>query len=110
MKQTINGVLALSFLASALSPAQAALTVDRSRLIFDEGEKSISVNVTNRNARDPYLAQGWMEDGNEKKITSPLMVLPPVQRVEADGKTLVRLQALAEVNNLPKDKESVFLL
>lgn len=88
--------------------AEAALTVDRSRLIFNEGDKSISVNVTNRNERDPYLAQGWMEDEREKKITGPLMVLPPVQRVEAGGKTLVRLQALPEISTLPTDRESVF--
>jgi P pilus assembly chaperone PapD len=108
MKQTINRVLALSLFASALTPAHAALTVDRSRLIYNEGEKSISVNVTNRNTQDPYLAQGWMEDGNEKKLTGPLMVLPPVQRVEPDAKTMVRLQALPDISSLPKDKESVF--
>lgn len=88
--------------------SHAALTVDRSRLIFNEGEKSVSLNVTNRNEAAPYLAQGWMEDGDEKKITGPLMVLPPVQRVEAGGKTLVRIQTLPDTTSLPKDRESVF--
>lgn len=74
--------------------AHGALTVDRSRLILNQGEKSISLNVTNRNEKDPYLAQGWMEDVDGKKISGPLMVLPPVQRVEAGGKTLVRIQVL----------------
>ncbi|MEG5888275.1 fimbria/pilus periplasmic chaperone [Enterobacter ludwigii] len=87
---------------------QAALTVDRSRLIFNEGEKSVSLNVTNRNEAAPYLAQGWIEDGDEKKIPGPLMVLPPVQRVEAGGKTLVRIQALPDTASLPEDRESVF--
>lgn len=86
----------------------SALTVDRSRLIFNEGDKSISLNVTNRNEKDPYLAQGWMENGEEKKLTGPLMVLPPVQRVEAGSKTMVRIQALPDVSELPKDRESVF--
>lgn len=88
--------------------AHAALTVDRSRLVFNEGEKSISLNVTNRNEAAPYLAQGWMEDGDEKKIPGPLMVLPPVQRVEAGGKTLVRIQTLPDTASLPEDRESVF--
>lgn len=88
--------------------AHAALTVDRSRLIFNEGDKSVSLNVTNRNESVPYLAQGWMEDGNKKKITEPFMVLPPVQRVEAGGKTLVRIQALPNIASLPKDRESVY--
>lgn len=108
MKNYVTGILALSLLASSLAPAYAALTVDRSRLIYNEGEKSISINVTNRNTQDPYLAQGWMEDENEQKIKGPLMVLPPVQRVEPDGKTLVRLQALPGISSLPKDRESVF--
>ncbi|WP_085841587.1 fimbrial biogenesis chaperone [Enterobacter asburiae] len=108
MKHTLTGILALSLSATAVSSSYAALTVDRSRLIYNEGDKSISVNVTNRNTQDPYLAQGWMEDESEKKLTEPLMVLPPVQRVEADGKTLVRIQALPIVSKLPKDRESVF--
>lgn len=108
MKYTLTGIFALSLLATAVQPGYAALTVDRSRLIYNEGEKSISVNVTNRNTHDPYLAQGWMEDESEKKLTEPLMVLPPVQRVEPDGKTMVRIQALPVISKLPKDRESVF--
>lgn len=90
--------------------AQGALTVDRSRLIFNQDEKSISLNVTNRNEKDPYLAQGWIEDADGKKISGPIMVLPPVQRVEAGGKTLVRLQALPTISSLPSDRESAFYL
>ncbi|MGX9363048.1 fimbria/pilus periplasmic chaperone [Pantoea ananatis] len=90
--------------------AHGALTVDRSRLILNQGEKSISLNVTNRNEKDPYLAQGWMEDLDGKKISGPLMVLPPVQRVEAGGKTLVRIQVLPAISSLPTDRESVFYL
>ncbi|AVZ00474.1 molecular chaperone (plasmid) [Lelliottia sp. WB101] len=100
---------ALTFVVFAnIFSAHAALTVDRSRLVFNEKDKSVSVNVTNRNMQDPYLAQGWMEDEKETKLNGPLMVLPPVQRVEAGSKTLVRIQALADTANLPKDRESVF--
>lgn len=49
-----------------------------------------------------------MEDEGEKKLSEPLMVLPPVQRVEPDGKTMVRIQALPMISKLPKDRESVF--
>jgi len=108
MKSIYSGVLTLLLAASTCQTAQAALTVDRSRLVMNEEEKSISVNVTNRNERDPYLAQGWMEDEKEQKLSGPLMVLPPVQRVEAGGKTLVRIQPLADIATLPKDRESVF--
>jgi len=108
MKIALLITIVLSAMSGCLHTAQAALTVDRSRLVFNEDEKSISVNVTNRNTKDPYLAQGWIEDSNEKKITGLMMVLPPVQRVEAGAKTLVRIQGLPDIKTLPKDRESVF--
>ncbi|WP_024547673.1 fimbrial biogenesis chaperone [Siccibacter turicensis] len=108
MKTIYFGLLTVLLAASACSTAGAALTVDRSRLIMNESDKSVSINVTNRNEREPYLAQGWMEDEKEQKLSGPLMVLPPVQRVEAGAKTLMRIQPLPEISSLPKDRESVF--
>ncbi|MBN6028877.1 chaperone protein PapD [Pantoea sp. PA1] len=108
MNNTLLLTIILSFISGCFPTAHAALTVDRSRLIFNEDDKSISVNVTNRSTKDPYLAQGWIEDSNEKKITNIMMVLPPVQRVEAGAKTQVRIQGLPDIKTLPKDRESVF--
>ncbi len=108
MKKTSVYTVACALLVSSLLPAQAALTVNRSRVIMNEGDKSVSMTVTNRNEREPYLAQVWIEDEAEKKLTSPLMVLPPVQRIEPGSKSVVRIQALAELSQLPKDRESVF--
>lgn len=89
-------------------PTNAALSVDLSRIIFNEGDKSVGLTVKNNNLRDPYLAQGWMENEKEEKIHSPFMVLPPVQRVEAGGKTKVRVQTVSNTAPLPTDRESVF--
>lgn len=108
MKTLYSGIVTLIVASGTILSSHAALTVDRSRLVMNEGDKSVSINVTNRNQQDPYLAQGWIEDENERKLTGPLMVLPPVQRVEAGSKTLVRIQALPDVSTLPKDRESVF--
>ncbi|HGM5490599.1 TPA: fimbria/pilus periplasmic chaperone [Serratia fonticola] len=100
---------AITFLAScSCLTANAALTIDRSRLVLNEGDKSVSINVANRNTQDPYLAQVWLENEQEQKIAGPLMILPPVQRIEPNGKTLVRVQALPDITSLPKDRESVF--
>ncbi|MDZ7320053.1 fimbria/pilus periplasmic chaperone [Kosakonia sacchari] len=98
----ITGLCAIAF------SAHSALTLDRSRIIFDEGLSSVSVSITNRNEQSPYLAQSWLEDMKEKKLTSLLMVLPPVQRVEPGAKTKVRIKALPDLSTLPKDRESVF--
>lgn len=108
MKKILVYTVASALLAGCLLPAQAALTVNRSRVIMNEGDKSVSMTVTNRNSQEPYLAQVWLEDEAENKLSSPLMVLPPVQRIDAGAKSTVRIQALAELDRLPKDKESVF--
>ena len=108
MKKTLVFATVAVLSASSLLPAEAALTVSRSRVIVNEGDKSVSMSVTNRNTQAPYLAQTWIEDEKEAKVTSPLMVLPPVQRIEAGSKSAVRVQVLPDIGKLPKDRESVF--
>lgn len=102
-----SGAIILAILPLAL-PSWGGLSIDRSRLIYNEEEKSVSIGVINNNSLSPYLAQAWLENENEEKISSPLVTLPPLQRVEPEGKTRVRLQALADIHQLPSDRESVF--
>ncbi|XNM49580.1 fimbria/pilus periplasmic chaperone [Escherichia coli] len=45
-------------------------------------------------------------EGN--KITSPLAVLPPVQRIDAMMNGQVKIQALPDIHTLPSDRESLF--
>ena len=83
MLKTRLTLQAFTLLALGLSQsANAAVGLDRTRVIFDGGKEATSVNITNNNTQLPYLAQGWIEDEEGKKITSPLIVLPPVQRLE----------------------------
>lgn len=87
-----------------------ALSLDRTRIILNESEHSLSFRVTNRNESDPYLAQGWIEDSNEQQIDKPLMVVPPVQRIDAGSYSLLRLLKNSNAQDLPKDRESLFYL
>lgn len=88
--------------------AVAAISLDRTRVIFNGDQKSISLSISNQNKELPYLAQGWIEDATGNKVTSPLMVLPPLQRVEPGAKSQVKIQASPEVASLPQDRESLF--
>lgn len=88
--------------------ANAAIALDRTRVIFNGGEKSLSLNISNQNKQLPYLAQGWLEDAQGKKIQTPLTVLPPVQRIEPGTKSQIKVQSLPAVNLLPQDKETLF--
>ena len=75
---------ALALLVTAASvTTHASVTPDRTRLIFKESDKSISVTLRNNDPKLPYLAQSWIEDEKGNKISSPLTVLPPVQRIDA---------------------------
>lgn len=102
----LNVVTLLCLLSS--SHAVAAIALDRTRVIFNATDKSVTLNITNQNEKSPYLAQGWLENAEGLKITTPLVVLPPIQRLEPGAKSQVKVQALPEAAALPKDRESVF--
>ena len=100
-------LLALLLTTASLS-AQASVTPDRTRLIFNESDKSISVTLRNNDPKMPYLAQSWMEDEQGNRISSPLTVLPPVQRIDSMMNGQVKVQGMPDINKLPADRESVF--
>ncbi|EOL9123025.1 fimbria/pilus periplasmic chaperone [Enterobacter ludwigii] len=96
-------------LTSTLVPeSQAAIALDRTRVIFDGSQNSVSLNVSNHNKQLPYLAQGWLEDEQGNKIQSPLTVLPPVQRIEPGKPSQIKIQALPAAKQLPQDRETVY--
>lgn len=88
---------------------QAAISLDRTRAIFNGGEKTMALNISNDNNQLPYLAQAWLENEKQEKITTgPIVVTPPVQRLEPGEKSTVRLSSTPEINKLPQDRESIF--
>ncbi|OMQ19624.1 molecular chaperone [Serratia oryzae] len=110
MKRVNTGMalVASALLCALTSQAQAAIALDRTRIIFAGGDKSLSLSVNNDNPQLPYLAQGWIEDAQGNKVTSPLTVLPPVQRIEPGAKSQIKVQALPMVSQLPQDRETLY--
>ncbi|ELM3741180.1 fimbria/pilus periplasmic chaperone [Yersinia ruckeri] len=108
MKTTTSFVTGAILLALTTQSAFAALALDRTRIIYDGSQKSLSLNVSNENKQLPYLAQGWIEDAQGNKITTPLTVLPPVQRIEPGAKSQIKVQGLPAANLLSQDRESLF--
>lgn len=106
----LKSLLAVALLSlTALQAAEAAVALDRTRVIFEGNQKSMSVNVRNDNTQLPYLAQAWVEDADGHKIQSPLMALPPLQRLEPGAKSLEKIQlAPGAEAKLPQDRESLF--
>lgn len=100
-------VIAGCLIAPGLSPL-AAISLDRTRVIFNGENKSLSISIRNDNKDLPYLAQSWIENGQQQKVTGPLIVLPPLQRLEPSSGGQVKILKSAEVEQLPKDRETLF--
>lgn len=106
-KKIVTTLLSVTTLTSSL--AYAAVTLDRTRIIFPGSEKSINVTITNDNPEEAYLAQSWIEDLQGTKLTKgAILATPPLQRVEPKSTSLVRLSTTPELSTLPQDRESVF--
>ena len=108
----LNNTLKYKLLVTACVvalPVQSAVSLDRTRAIFNGGEKSMTLSVSNDNKQLPYLAQTWLENDKHEKITTgPLVVTPPVQRMEPSAKSMVRVASTPTIGELPQDRESLF--
>lgn len=91
-----------------IGQSHAAIALDRTRVVFGGAQRSVSMTVSNEHTQLPYLAQGWLEDAQGRKIRQPLTVLPPVQRIEPGAKSQVKIQALPEAASLPQDRETLY--
>ncbi|MBP2169255.1 P pilus assembly chaperone PapD [Erwinia toletana] len=110
MNQKWSGKAAamVSLLVISTSSALAAIALDRTRVIYNADDKAVSLAISNENKKLPYLAQGWLENEHGEKISSPLLVLPPLQRVEPGEKGQIKIQALPAAELLPHDRETLF--
>jgi len=108
--KTLTGALCTLLLIMAnLAPASASIALGRTRVIFNADKQSQSFKIKN-NSDSPYLVQAWVEDEQENKITEPFIILPPVQRIEGNAVSQVKIQGLPGIKKLPQDRESVFYL
>lgn len=105
---TINRYLLVMFSLFSFPAVEAAVGMDRTRVIYNGSERSISVNINNAHKQHPYLAQSWLEDKNGNKIKSPFIALPPMQRIEPGARSLVKVQGLPAMTSLPQDRETLF--
>ncbi|WES69840.1 molecular chaperone [Superficieibacter sp. HKU1] len=87
---------------------QAALQPDRTRIIFDGKQKATSLKIENQSPQAPYLAYSWIEDSQGRKNDDFLAALPPIQRLDPQAVTQVRIIKQPGVAQLPADRESLF--
>lgn len=97
---------ALCLCVSPLS--NAAVNLDRTRIVFPENDKASSLTIENQSKSLPYLALAWVEDREGRKEDSHFMVLPPIQRIEPGTSSQVRIVKQPATQQLPNDRETLF--
>lgn len=100
--------LIISSLLLVSTYTHASISADRTRVIYNEASKGVSIVVENTDSKDPFLVQSWIEDENSHKISDPLIALPLLQRIEPNQKKQVRISTTKNNLKAPSDKESLF--
>lgn len=108
MKKHVSVLAICTFIPLIAFQASGAIALDRTRIVVNGTDKSMSVTIRNDNKSLPYLAQAWLEDEKGNKINEPLVVLPPVQRVEPGTISQVKIQGTSAIVKLPTDRESIY--
>ncbi|ECF3780430.1 fimbrial chaperone protein StdC [Salmonella enterica subsp. enterica serovar Oslo] len=108
-RQTAVLIAGLVLTLAGPCTSQAAINVDRTRIIMSSDAKAVSVGLSNESSDAPYLAQSWVED-SKGKATNVLIALPPLQRIDAGKKSRVRIMRVQNSGAapLPTDRESLF--
>ncbi|WP_334070137.1 molecular chaperone [Burkholderia ambifaria] len=98
--------------AACAAPAQAALVLNGTRVIFPEQSRDVTIRMENVSSR-PVLAQSWIDDGRvdvpPERLRTPFVVAPAVLRVEPGRSAVLRITYMQD-QPLPGDRESVFWL
>lgn len=93
-------------LALSLPAAEAALTINATRVIHASDARSSSVVVANPTNR-PFAVQTWVNTQADDTLTAvPLVPTPVLFRLDPGKDQLVQINRLP--NDLPQDRESLF--
>ncbi|ELY3595938.1 fimbrial biogenesis chaperone [Cronobacter turicensis] len=88
--------------------ANAALTLNADRLVYNEKDGDASVTIHSNEDR-AYLVQSWLDAGDSTvKKELPFVVTPPLFRLAPKSDNIIRIVYLG--NGLPADRESLFWL
>jgi P pilus assembly chaperone PapD len=108
MKTRLSRLALGACLTAILQPAQAALTVNTTRIVFDSDKRNTSVVIANPSPR-PYAVQSWINTAKDDTQTAvPLATSPGLFTLEPGKEQMVQISRLP--NRLPQDRETLFYL
>lgn len=99
------------FLALFSLQLNASVIMTGTRIIYNEGSRSVDVNLKNH-SDFPYVVQTWFDDGKmssgpDASVLVPFIASPPVFRIQPGAGQVVKVTFTGSLN-LPDDRESVF--
>ncbi|EFS2651706.1 molecular chaperone [Salmonella enterica] len=88
--------------------ADGGFYLGQTRVVFPSDKKSVSLQVTNSDAKKDWLLRSWVSQYNDKdKSSTPFIITPPLYRLNGDSSIQLRINAV-DTTKLPADRESVF--
>lgn len=90
---------------STLVSADTGISFSRNRMVFEEANKAVSLDITNA-GNSVYLIQAGISTVPDQLIRAPFLVTPPLFRLDAKSTSALRI--LGNGATLPRDRESVF--
>jgi fimbrial chaperone protein len=100
-------VYAATLLTLATATQAAGFGVDATRLIYPQGDASISTTIRNTETSTPYLVKADISRSVVYTKTTAFDVIPPLVRLNPGSTNQLRIIA-RDVSQLPSDRESVF--
>lgn len=97
--------LLMMLLVVSSSGYTAGISLNRTRVVFSDGEKAESLGIRNSSGH-VWLVQVRALDA-EGKDEHTMVVTPPLFRLEANGQNSVRILSTDGGKGLPEDKESL---
>jgi P pilus assembly chaperone PapD len=99
----------IALVCSYLFPSLAfsAVRPQLTRIIAYTSTKEMSVDIINE-SNEAYMVQSWLEDLNGNESNVPLVLTPPVMRLNGNSEGKLRLVVLP--GEIPQDRESVYWL
>lgn len=92
--------------ATVTTTAQAGgIGLGATRIIYPQGDKQISLPVTNTSESNVFLVQSWVTNADQSK-SSDFIITPPLFVMHPKKENTVRIMYVGP--NLPTDRESVF--
>lgn len=102
-------IAATSVLLLGVTAAHAAVTINGTRVIYEEQRREAVIKISNTGTI-PVLLQSWIDQGDPaaspETIDVPFNLSPPVARLDPDKEQTIRLFRIG--GDLPADRESLY--